>query len=106
MVTKAPQSPQRIFPRSCRVARQWLFDHPATNQKTVAKILRHIEQSNADSMCRYGSTQEGAVPSNILRARSPRHGTLVVSVLVWAQSFCRLLDDVLLLAQCALQPVQ
>ncbi|CAM9149446.1 unnamed protein product [Scytosiphon promiscuus] len=32
---------------------KWLFDHPATNQKTVAKILRHIEQSDTDSMCSY-----------------------------------------------------
>ncbi|CAM9280440.1 unnamed protein product, partial [Hapterophycus canaliculatus] len=60
---------------------KWLFDHPATNQKTVAKILRHIEQSDTDSMCSYiNLRREGQwVTSSFVSLRSlsrrPKRGS-------------------------------
>ncbi|CBJ30147.1 hypothetical protein Esi_0177_0036 [Ectocarpus siliculosus] len=32
---------------------QWLFHEDATNKKTAAKIMMHIERSDSDSMCCY-----------------------------------------------------
>lgn len=47
-----------------------MFDGAATNKKTAANILQHIEEGDTDSICRYAFFE----PTLGSSARIPRHG--------------------------------